>query len=58
MEIKIHEITFAIDQNDYALKTLENKMKPINDRKAHDDMDLEADQTAELAERTLERGPE
>jgi hypothetical protein len=58
LEIKIHEITIAIDQNDYAQATLKNQMKPINDRKAHQDMDLEAEQTAELAERTLERGPE
>lgn len=33
-------------------------MKPINARSAHAKMDLEADQVAELAEKTLERGPE
>jgi hypothetical protein len=35
LEIKIHEITIAVDQNDYALATLKNQIKPINGRKAH-----------------------
>lgn len=35
LEIKIHEITIAVDQNEYALATLKNQIKPINGRKAH-----------------------
>jgi len=42
LEIKIHEITIAIDQHDYAVATLANKVKPINERKAHEQMDLES----------------
>ena len=58
LEIKIHEITIAVDQHEYNKATLANKVKPINDRKAHEQMDLEATQSAEQAELTLERGPE
>jgi len=58
LEIKIHEITFAIDSHEYTKAGFANKVKPLNDRAAHQDMNDEATETAELAEKTLERGPE
>jgi len=42
LEIKIHEITFAIDTHTYVRAGFENKVKPINKRVAHKDMLMEA----------------
>jgi len=58
LQIKIHEVTFALDQHNYAVAGHANVVKPIQKREEHIEQNKEAQIAAELAENAIQKGPE